>query len=237
MTESRGIIRQPSPSVPQRPISVTKGNIEACASNAEILEDQAIAEMNASTQRVYAAARAAFPERNDPMVIFSEALIGAGPAMARASRLLNKASAKRLRCILAGGATSSGLAPERTLLSNTMIDAGSNDINGRNYTLDGDARPQHQSRPGRKAVLRAVAVVLLISVGIGGEHWRAGGRSDSSLSQRVAGLNHAERAWAEAVIDASQAGQSDKALIGFRGGEASIGKRGREALVREQKRA
>jgi len=27
------------------------------------------------------------------------------------------------------------------------------------------------------------------------------------------------------------------ALIGFRGGEASIGKRGREALVREQKRA
>ncbi len=28
-----------------------------------------------------------------------------------------------------------------------------------------------------------------------------------------------------------------EALIGFRGGEASIGKRGREALVREQKRA
>lgn len=209
MRDSPEIVRQQGHLLQQRPTSVARSSIKAGASGAEALEDQAVAEMDAAAQRVYAAARAAFPDRNDPMVVFAESVISAAAANARASRLLNKASALRLRDILDREAAGGGFAPVRTLSSSTLIDAGGNDVDGVNRTLDGGARHQHQGRPEWRRMLWAAAAVLLIGVGIGGERWRAGGRSESSLSQRVAGLSHADRAWVDAGIDALYAGRSD----------------------------
>ena len=208
MTNSRGIVQQPRHLPPQPPTSAPSdpdaGNVKADA-----LERQALAGVDAAAQRVHAAARDAFPERNDPMVVFTEAVIATSAANARASILMNKASAARLRDILDREAAAGGRAPERTFSSGRMIDAGRSVGDGSSYMLDGDARHQHRGRVGRGAILRAVAVVLLIGVGVVGEHWRAGGKPENKLSQRVAGLSHGEQAWIDRVIDAIQAGQSD----------------------------
>lgn len=135
--------------------------VTVVTSDAEKLEARARSRLESAARQVLAAGRNAFPDRNDPMEIYTEAIVNAATQSAYAAIEVNQAAAERLSSMLSAFAASRDV-PASTTCMEPPEDADD--------SCDGQGVIASTSK-------RSQLVLVMLTVAIAGagamvEHWR-----------------------------------------------------------------
>ena len=197
--------------------------VTVVTSDADKLEARARNRMESAAKQVLLAGRNAFPDRNDPMEIYTEAIVNAATQSAYAAIEVNQAAAERLSAMLSTYASSRD-APDSAAYTQLLVEP---------Y----DSRDKQSVPESTLRQLRLIRVALVAAVAAAGamaEHWRVGA---SQVEPAIASLavlqTAATAAHTDLLADATALRTSfDKAQSGLEvlGRIAALPERERAAL-------